>query len=120
MPDPLTEPARPQTVTKAPPPSALAFACCAFDGEGRGHDGPCAWTCNGCGGTALCPECAGSGGEDDVQLCELCEGSGRCIGGCENGVVIEDCGLVGRPEPDDVTVVAPRPITAIVPRGDLL
>lgn len=70
------------------PDPRQAFACCVFDDEGRGHDGPCAWTCALCGGTGLCPQCAGTGGEDDLDGCEYCDAMGSCPTGCANGVVL--------------------------------
>jgi hypothetical protein len=69
-----------------PPDPEADWGCCALD---DGHDGVCAWRCSGCGGTGRCPECWGTGGDDDVVLCERCEGGGGCHDGCYEGWVSE-------------------------------
>lgn len=48
---------------------------------------PVGSSCITCGGTALCPDCGGTGGAEDVEPCIWCEGSGEC----------RICRLDGRP-----------------------
>lgn len=54
------------------------------------HDGPCEWICGPCAGTGRCPECDGDGGWDDVDHCEWCDGTGRCLDGCDYGIKRDD------------------------------
>lgn len=60
-----------------------------------GHDGPCEWICGPCAGTGRCPECDGDGGVDDVDHCEWCGGTGRCLDGCDYGIKRDDLPVLG-------------------------
>lgn len=54
--------------------------CCLLDDErGTGHEGPCAWLCSYCGGSAKCGICRGDAGLDDCGSCEGCDGTGHCL-----------------------------------------
>lgn len=63
-----------------------AFGCSVFDDEDSAHNRPSPWTCTPCGGTGLCPDRAGTGG-DDLDWCECCDAAGFCPEGCADGAV---------------------------------
>lgn len=70
------------------------WGCCALDDAyGSGHQGPCGWKCPMCMGYGYCLDCNGTGGPDDVQVCEWCGGSSQCPEGCVEGWCYEDLGL---------------------------
>ena len=66
------------------------FGCCALDdAAGTGHDGPCAWVCSWCDGSATCWLCNGYAAGDDCDWCEGCDGTGSCFY-CYDGMEVDD------------------------------